>query len=427
MKELRDIFDRLSRPPADASVPAADTYAVATVIEVRGSAFRRPGARMLIAADSRLVGSVSGGCLEADVCKRAERVMASGTPEVLTYDTTSDADIVWGLGLGCNGIVRVLVEPVRADALPAYLPFVLERLDRGEHATVATITSVSPGTNVSSGSSIGAGVSISPGASVSPDTSTGVTAGAGLVGQRVLLREDGSVAEADIADGAWRARVIETTRRALDDRATRIASCTDAATGTEVEIFCETIKPPVPLVIFGSGDDAAMVSRLAKTLGWHVTIVDRRPSYLTPARLPDADILTLCEPEDVAATVPLAPRTVALVMTHNYLQDRAILDALLPRGLAYIGQLGPRRRTERLLEELAAAHSAPAYGDARRLHGPVGLDLGAETPEEIALAIVAEIQAVTTRHEAGFLKNRPGPIHLPAAPQSQPQSQPAQA
>src|SRR5262245_59616822 len=152
MKELRDIVERLSTLPAPVSNPSnlsnasndVQTYAIATVIEVRGSTFRRPGARMLIAADSRLVGSVSGGCLEADVCKRAERVMASGVAEVLTHDTTSDADIVWGLGLGCNGVVRILLESVRAHALPAWLPFVLERIDRGEHATVATITSVSP-------------------------------------------------------------------------------------------------------------------------------------------------------------------------------------------------------------------------------------------------------------------------------------------
>jgi xanthine dehydrogenase accessory factor len=384
MKELREIVERLS------SQPAGTAHAVATVIEVRGSAFRRPGARMLIAAGGRLVGSVSGGCLEADVCKRAEAVMASGRPEVLTYDTTSDADIVWGLGLGCNGVVRILVEPVQAQALPAYLTFVIERIDQGEHATVATITSVS----------------------ANPATAGATTGTAPALGERLLLREDGSVAGAAMGDPDWLARVIDTTRRALEDRASRVISCTDSATGTEVEIFCETIKPPVPLVIFGSGDDAAVVSRLAKTLGWHVTIVDRRPSYLTRERLPEADVLTLCEPDAVASTVPLSARTVALVMTHNYLQDYAILDALLPRGVAYIGQLGPRRRTERLLQELAGAHATPAYGDARGLHAPVGLDLGAETPEEIALAIIAEIQAVTTHHEAGFLKNRPGPIHL---------------
>ncbi len=382
MKELRDILERLSSWPADAS----DACAVATVIEVRGSAFRRPGARMLIAGDGRLVGSVSGGCLEADVCQQASRVIATGVPEILTYDTTSDADIVWGLGLGCNGIVRVLVERVQPRKLPTYLPFIAESLDRGEHATVATVTRV-----------------------------TNADANAVSPGQRVLLREDGSIASTDIGNEAWLVPIVETTRQALADRATRLVSCADA-TG-EIEIFAETVKPPVPLVIFGSGDDAAMVSRLAKSLGWHVTVVDRRPSYLTRERLPEADALILTEPDSVSTNVPLSPRTTALVMTHNYLQDRAILDALLPRQLAYIGQLGPRRRTERLLQELAEEHGASAYHTTAvsRLHGPVGLDLGAETPEEIALAIVAEIQAVTHQREAGFLKDRPGPIHLPAS------------
>jgi xanthine/CO dehydrogenase XdhC/CoxF family maturation factor len=384
MKELRDIIQRLSGDRGDGA------HAIATVIEVRGSAFRRPGARMLIAAGGRLVGSVSGGCLEADVCKRAEAIIASGVPEVLTYDTTSDADIVWGLGLGCNGIVRILVEPVAAGARPPYLDFVRERLDRGEPATIATVTGVSP----------------------NPAAAAGGLGSAPRVGARVLLHQDGTIASADVTDPAWLARVLDTTRRALDDRDSRVISSTDPATGIELELYCETIKPPVPLVIFGSGDDAAMVGRLAKTLGWHVTIVDRRPSYLTRERLPEADVLTLCEPDAIVEHVPLSPRTAALVMTHNYLQDFAILEILLPRGLAYIGQLGPRRRTDRLLQELAAAHGTASYGETRGLHAPVGLDLGAETPEEIALAIVAEIQAVTTQREAGFLRNRPGPIHL---------------
>ncbi len=443
MKELRDILERLSSWPADAS----DACAVATVIEVRGSAFRRPGARMLIAGDGRLVGSVSGGCLEADVCQQASRVIATGVPEILTYDTTSDADIVWGLGLGCNGIVRVLVERVQPRKLPAYLPFIAESLDRGEHATVATVTRV---TNAKAEVDADADAN-----DVAPGQRNGVAPG-----QRVLLREDGSIAATDIGDEAWLVPIVETTRQALEDRATRLVSCADA-TG-EIEIFAETVKPPVPLVIFGSGDDAAMVSRLAKSMGWHVTVVDRRPSYLTRERLPEADALILTEltePDAVSTNVPLSPRTTALVMTHNYLQDRAILEALLPRQLAYIGQLGPRRRTERLLQEIADEHrdlvsvsnsssvsasasvsdsasvsasasgsasasasvaasdSASAYdaGAISRLHGPVGLDLGAETPEEIALAIVAEIQAVTHQREAGFLKDRPGPIHLPAS------------
>jgi xanthine dehydrogenase accessory factor len=381
MKELRDILERLSNWPADAS----EACAIATVIEVRGSAFRRPGARMLIAGDGRLVGSVSGGCLEADVCEKSAHVVTTTVPEILTYDTTSDADIVWGLGLGCNGIVRILVEPVQPRRLPAYLPFIAESLDRGEAATIATITRVA-------------------GAAGS---------GALKTGQRVLMRADGSVASTDITHTAWLARIVETTRGALEDRTNRLVSLPDESTGAgdEVEMFAETIKPPVPLVIFGSGDDAAMVSRLAKTIGWHVTVVDRR--------LPEADALILTElgePDAVSTNVPVTPRTMALVMTHNYLQDRAILEALLPRGLAYIGQLGPRRRTERLLQELAEEHGAAYDASAvARLHGPVGLDLGAETPEEIALAIVAEIQAVTAQREAGFLKDRPGPIHLPVS------------
>ena len=195
MKELRDILDRLTPQPVSGA------HAIATVIEVRGSAFRQPGARMLIAAGGRLVGSVSGGCLEADVCKRAEQVIASGVAEVLTYDTTSDADIVWGLGLGCNGVVRILVEPIPAQTLPPYLAFVRERIDLGEHATIATITSVSPN-----------------------PAGRADLANAPTLGQRVLLREDGTVAAAEVADPAWLARVIETTRRALDDRATRVIS-----------------------------------------------------------------------------------------------------------------------------------------------------------------------------------------------------------
>jgi xanthine/CO dehydrogenase XdhC/CoxF family maturation factor len=177
------------------------------------------------------------------------------------------------------------------------------------------------------------------------------------------------------------------------------------------EVYRETIQPPHSLVVFGAGDDAQPLVRMAFELGWQVTVVDSRAAHATAARFPGAAVIV--SPADATVrSVPLGPRTLAVVMTHRYRDDAALLPQLLPAPLAYLGLLGPRHRTQRLLAGIEGAGMTITAEMRKRLHAPVGLDLGGRTPETVALSILAEIQARLAGRRAGFLRERPpGPIH----------------
>ncbi len=375
MKELRDILD------AWADVRRRGERAVlATVVKARGSTYRRPGARMLLRPDGAMVGSIGGGCLEGDVLEKARQVLATGEPRLVAYDMTSDDDIVWGLGLGCNGVVYVLLEalPHGGPADPmAFLDECLTHERVGVLATVFRVEGRRPA----------------------------------HVGDRWMVRADGELWGSTLQDPA----LLEALRPDVDEarRTGRSTVRTYALPDGEAEVFIEVVQPPVPLVVFGAGHDAIPVVRFAKALGWRVTVVDSRPAYATRDRFPEADEVVLAHPEDVPGRVRLDERTVAVVMTHNYLQDLKLLEVLLPSPVRYLGVLGPRSRTDQLLRDLQAKGRAPAEAQLRRLYSPVGVDIGAETPEEIALSILAEVQAVLTGRPAGLLRDRKGPIHGP--------------
>jgi xanthine/CO dehydrogenase XdhC/CoxF family maturation factor len=319
----------LSRLLAALDAAAGQPAALATLVQVEGSSYRRPGARLLLLPDGTSFGSISGGCLEEDVRARAAAVLVSGQPTCVTYDTTAENDLVWGTGLGCQGVVRILIE-----RLPAPRPAWVDTLRANLTARRDTTLIVGPG-------------------------------------------------------------------------GTRLADATAPAAGDLVE----TIPAPPALLICGAGDDAQPLARLAHELGWTVTVADARPAYVTAERFPAAQA-RLCAPLDaLAARLPVAARTLAVVMSHRFADDRAFLRALLPQPLAYLGQLGPRARTERLLAELAANGFTPDPAALARLHAPVGLDLGGTTPETVSLAILAEMQATLTGRSPVPLRHRPGPIH----------------
>jgi xanthine/CO dehydrogenase XdhC/CoxF family maturation factor len=178
-----------------------------------------------------------------------------------------------------------------------------------------------------------------------------------------------------------------------------------------VEVFIEVIEPQVSLVVFGAGDDVLPVVAFARNLGWHTTVVDTQARTTSIQRFAESDVVLLCRPEDASDCVPLTENTAVVLMTHNYLHDLELLKTLLNRPLRYVGCLGPSRRTERLLLEFSGGSVASADAYLGPLHAPAGLDIGAETPREIALSIIAEITAVLTGHEGGPLRNRKGTIH----------------
>ncbi|MGX2038915.1 XdhC family protein [Methylocaldum sp. MU1018] len=361
-KELQDILAALR----DGGKPRV----LATVIEAKGSTYRRAGARLLILEDGSMVGGISGGCLEADICARSENIAAAGRPAVVTYDHTSDADLVFGLALGCNGVIRVLVEPLFGGAVPGYLQAVETGFESRRPVAVALAV--------------------------------------GGMGERFWIGADDAVG-GELVQSAYAGRIIDDARAILGSGRSELK--TYGGDAGEFEVFVEGVQPPPALIIFGAGHDAMPLADLAKRLGWHVAVVDGRPAYIARERFPTADEVRLCRAEAVPDEIPLEQGGAAVVMNHNYHHDRAILAHLLRSPMAYIGMLGPRRRTQKMLEELAQDGSSFDETRLSRLHAPVGLDIGAETPEQVALSIIAEILAVSSDRSGAPLKYRAAPIH----------------
>lgn len=371
MKELELIAREVDKLRA-----AGKRGVLATVVDIQGSSYRLPGARMLIADTQWTAGSVSGGCLEGDVVLRAREVLKTGRPMVVTYDTTSDEDIVFGVGLGCRGIIHVLVEPIDAQG-PDLIGFIRDCISRRETGVVASVVRVNNET-------------------------------APLTGTRLVRSANGDT-QSNVPDTALGAQITAHVARMTADDVSHMARF-DSEHGP-AQVFVEVIRPPLPLVIFGAGHDAIPVARLAKELGWHVTVVDHRPAYATRERFPCADAVIVATSPEIAQRVPLDRATVALVMTHNYLRDLEVLKLLLPSSVRYVGLLGPKRRAGELMEEFERQSIALTDAQRARFYAPVGLDLGAEGPEGVALAVLAEIQAVVAGRTPGHLRERKGSIH----------------
>jgi xanthine/CO dehydrogenase XdhC/CoxF family maturation factor len=381
MKELQDIVAAFEKVKSSST-----TAALATLVKASGSTYRRPGARMLMTSQGQMVGSLSGGCLEGDVFEQAQAVMTSGKPIVVQYDTMSDEDIIWGLGLGCNGIVQILIERLEQESPFNPVTFLSECLHHRQVGVLATVFHVEGEVKAQVGTRL----------MVYPDRPLG-----GARGDRTLKSniEDADLVD-QIHDDAW---------KALDNTRSTVKAYPLLA--GKAEVFIEVIQPPVPLMIFGAGHDAVPLLRLAQELGWYVTVVDNRQADDTQQRFPSADKVILCRPEGISEAVVLDNRTMAVVMTHNYLHDLELLKTLLPSPVRYLGILGPKSRTEKLFQDLQEQGITPTETQLQRLYSPVGLDIGADTPEEIALSIVAEIQAVLANHSGGSLRNKLGPIH----------------
>jgi xanthine/CO dehydrogenase XdhC/CoxF family maturation factor len=356
---------------------SGDKAAIATVVKTSGSTYRRPGARFLLASDGRSVGMVSGGCLENAVRDHAEQVLASGKPTLVTYDGASPDDIVWGMGLGCNGVVHALIEPVDPRH-SSYLDFIAECLERRQYGVLATVFTAQEAAQIP-------------------------------IGTHLMMDAEGRIIFASEALMGSQA-IIEAAQMVLAEQRSVVKTFTTE--NGKIEVLLEIITPPTPLIIFGAGPDAVPLSQLAKGLGWHVTVVDHRPAYAKQAHFIMADQVILSRPELVTERMALDNRTVAVIMTHHYMTDRVLLETLLASPVCYLGALGPRNRTQRLLQEIQEAGMTTLSDDRlKHLYGPVGLDIGAETPEEVALAIIAEIQAVLTQRSGVSLRHRADSIH----------------
>jgi xanthine/CO dehydrogenase XdhC/CoxF family maturation factor len=314
---------------------------LATVVATAGSTYRKPGARMLILDDGSYLGLLSGGCLEADLKIHAQEVLTSGTPRAIEYDMRGPDDILFGIGAGCEGAMRILLEPA------------------------------GPGTPAAAALS-----------------AAGRATHAGRPTSLVLVHES-----ADLALGTYAAApplpptLIAAAAQSLEQRESRGMDW--QAGGGRSRAFVQFLAPPPHLLICGAGPDAQPVVSVARSLGWRVSVVDHRPAYAKPEQFPGADV-RLCDPQSLRLGATIEHCHAAVVMSHHLASDTAYLRELARAGVpAYVGLLGPEARRIRLAQELGSA----AVQLESRLYGPVGIDIGAVTPEGIALAIVSQIHA----------------------------------
>lgn len=317
--------------------------ALATVVSVRGSSYRRPGARLLVPEVGPPIGIISGGCLEEEAARLARQALEIDVPVLVTIDHSTEGDELWGMGLGCRGIIDLLAEPPTMAA---------ETLD--------------------------------------------ALADARREGRPAFLLTD--------LDGTRR-RLTAVEADALGERAAlAVAHGRPVLLGDTV---LDPILPPLHLVVCGAGPDAGPLVAAGIRQGWRVDVVDPRRSFLRPDRFPGARLLD-AEPAEAATATDAGEWSATIVMSHDYLRDAAFLAGFLGRGVAYLGILGPRDRTERIIAELKPA---PSPTDLAALHAPAGLDIGADGAEQVATAIVAEILAVLHGRRGGPLRERAGSIH----------------
>lgn len=372
MKEIEDIIQSYKQAQA-----AGKKTALATVVHVEGSSYRRPGARMLVTEDGELTGAISGGCLEGDALRKALLAISQQKNKLVTYDTTDEDDIQFGVQLGCNGIVHILFEPIDA-ALADHPVALLEKASLAEKDTViVTLFSLS------------AYDGLQPG--------TCALYYEGDMSKRVGYPD----LEPAIAKDA--ATVLQNKNSQLGQYKWEDAT---------VSGLIEWLAPPVSLIIVGAGNDVFPLVQMALIAGWHTTVADGRPGHANRQRFPDVRHIITGKPDMVMQQLPMGAQTAVLLMTHNYNYDKAMLALLLQQHCPYIGVLGPSKKMERMLNELTTETGLVVDESMRsRIYGPTGLDIGAETAEEIALSVMAEIKMVLSGKNGQPLREKQGPIH----------------
>ena len=373
MKEILDIIDAYTAAVADGK-----RMALATVVHVEGSSYRRPGARMLVTDDGNLTGAISGGCLEGDALRKALLVINQQQNKLVTYDTTDDDDAKFGVQLGCNGIVHILFEPIDPEQSNHPVNLLRELSAKRQDGVLVTLFSLSKPQDAVAGTCL----------LILPDT----------------------VISGELNEEQGNAEILEDANHALLTRKSFIRDYT--FNGDTLSAFVEFIQPPVSLVIVGAGNDAFPMAAIANVLGWHTTVVDGRISHASLQRFPLADQVILAKPEQVLSQVGVDGQTVFVLMTHNYNYDLALLKELVKqKQCRYIGSLGPKKKLERMIAHLKKEGVNLTKAQLDKIYGPVGLDLGAETAEEIALSVTAEIKKVLSDNSGLSLRDKQTPIH----------------
>ncbi len=368
MKEINDIIKAY-----DVAKVQGKKSALATVVHVEGSSYRRPGARMLVTDDGQLTGAISGGCLEGDALRKALLAISQQKNKLVTYDTMDEDDAKFGVQLGCNGIVHILFEPILDDGKTDAICLLRKLISERTNAVLVTLFSLQN--------------ALQPGTSL-------------------LYRHH---AMDSMLPDNYGGELLPEIKEALQNNASTIQKY--SWQGSALNAFIEFIKPPIAIVIAGAGNDVQPLVEITSLLGWHTTVVDGRQTHATAQRFSQANKLLVAKPDEVLKQIDIDEQTVFVLMTHNYNYDLALLKQLRTTGCKYIGVLGPKKKMERMYDELQQEGIVFNEQQKANIYSPVGLDIGAETADEIAVSIVAEIKAVMTQRTAMPLHQKKVSIH----------------
>ncbi|HSN09618.1 MAG TPA: XdhC/CoxI family protein [Hanamia sp.] len=349
--------------------------ALVTVVHVEGSSYRRAGARMLVREDGQIFGAISGGCLEGDALRKAMLALSQQQTKLVTYNTSDEEDAAIGLQLGCEGIIQVLFEPINDQKKPVEL--LKKAVSVRQHSVLITLFSLEDKRNKQ-------------------------------VGTSLLLEENGNVS-GNIDDAELKNEIVKDAKDAFLQKKSVFKTYTTK--NNSITAFIEFFKPPVSLIIIGAGNDALPVTQIADLLGWEVRVVDGRTTHAKPERFVSACQVLVSNPENILEEIPVDSNTAFVLMTHNYNYDKAMLKALLQKEVEYIGVLGPKKKLKKMLDELKDEGFELSDNHLKKIYGPAGLEIGSETPEEIALSIITEIKAVFSKKTGGSLRNKKEVIH----------------
>ncbi|WP_031435001.1 XdhC family protein [Methylomarinum vadi] len=355
---LIDAYRRLQQRP--------ETLVLASIIETSGSTYQKAGARMLISRKGEMTGLLGGGCFERDLVEQAQSVFDSGVAKTVFYDMRAPEDMIWGLGLGCNGAVRVLLQLLQAERDFSPLNVFADVAEADESGVLVTCYESSHPKYTAEEN-----LFLPASALTTPTSSDFGTEPLMATAKQVFLQQQPRAAEHSIE-------------------------------GRPVKAFYDFIGPPCRLLVLGAGADALPLVQTAASLGWRVTVADYRPGHIDSARFPQAEKLLLLAPEELNEKLALNRFDALVLMTHNFDYDRRYLQRLANNNIPFIGLLGPAQRRDMLLQSLG--NTAERIRES--VFGPIGLDIGAQTPEEIALSIMAGIHAVLNGRGGGHLDSR---------------------
>lgn len=372
MKELREIIKAY-----DAALLAGKKVALAAVVHLNGSSYRRPGARMLVTDDGELTGAISGGCLEGDALRKAMLVLSQQQSKLVTYDTGDEDDATMGVQLGCAGVIQVLFEPINPNDNNNPVRLLRKAAALRQKSVLVTLFSLEDKKNEQPGTCL-------------------------------LVEENGNIS-GNIPYSELYSDIMENVHHAMQQQASLFKEY--AVKNISVTAFIEFLQPSVSLVIIGAGNDAIPMMQIADTIGWEVRVADGRSTHAKPERFANACQVLVSKPEKVLEQIPIDQQTVFVMMTHNYNYDMAMLKALLERKVKYIGILGPKKKLNRMLDEIHDDGIVLTAEQLDTIYGPAGLEIGAETAEEIALSIIAEIKAVLKGKKGTSLRNKQDEIH----------------